>query len=93
MVVLQPDAARAEVPVGAGALAAELVDPDDREAIRTRSGRSGTDPRTHPLPGDVTAAVGRALVRSGERTAYAVRSSAAAEDLPAASFAGQQDRT
>ena len=32
-----------------------------------------------------------ALARLGERAAYAVRSSATAEDLPAASFAGQQD--
>ncbi len=32
-----------------------------------------------------------ALARLGEQAAYAVRSSATAEDLPAASFAGQQD--
>src|SRR5205814_8611246 len=33
----------------------------------------------------------RALARLGEHAAYAVRSSGTAEDLPAASFAGQQD--
>src|SRR5215207_4686205 len=33
----------------------------------------------------------RALARLGEQAAYAVRSSATAEDLPTASFAGQQD--
>ena len=32
-----------------------------------------------------------ALARLGEHAAYAVRSSATAEDLPTASFAGQQD--
>ncbi|MGW7333641.1 rifamycin-inactivating phosphotransferase, partial [Streptomyces sp. NPDC054840] len=37
------------------------------------------------------AAITGALARLGERTAYAVRSSATAEDLPTASFAGQQD--
>src|SRR5438128_11492059 len=33
----------------------------------------------------------RVLTRLGEKNAYAVRSSATAEDLPTASFAGQQD--
>ncbi len=37
------------------------------------------------------AAITRALARLGEQAAYAVRSSATAEDLPTASFAGQQD--
>ncbi|MGA8922104.1 MAG: rifamycin-inactivating phosphotransferase, partial [Candidatus Dormiibacterota bacterium] len=37
------------------------------------------------------AAIVDALARLGDRAAYAVRSSATAEDLPAASFAGQQD--
>lgn len=37
------------------------------------------------------AAVTGALARHGEEAAYAVRSSATAEDLPTASFAGQQD--
>ena len=44
-----------------------------------------------PLPDDLVAAVGAALARLGEHAAYAVRSSATAEDLPTASFAGQQD--
>ena len=39
----------------------------------------------------LAAAITRALARLGERAAYAVRSSATAEDLPTASFAGQQD--
>jgi hypothetical protein len=36
-------------------------------------------------------AITDALVRIGDQAAYAVRSSATAEDLPTASFAGQQD--
>ena len=40
---------------------------------------------------DIDEAVADQLARLGERDAYAVRSSATAEDLPAASFAGQQD--
>ena len=39
----------------------------------------------------MAAAITRALARLGEQAAYAVRSSATAEDLPTASFAGQQD--
>ncbi|MBH0332711.1 phosphoenolpyruvate synthase [Brevibacillus brevis] len=43
------------------------------------------------IPSDVVEAVTRYLSRFGEEHAYAVRSSATAEDLPHASFAGQQD--
>ncbi|MFI5500694.1 rifamycin-inactivating phosphotransferase [Nocardia asteroides] len=43
------------------------------------------------LPDDVAAAIGAAHARLGADAAYAVRSSATAEDLPTASFAGQQD--
>ncbi len=43
------------------------------------------------IPDDLAAAITRALSRLGEQSAYAVRSSATAEDLPTASFAGQQD--
>ncbi len=39
----------------------------------------------------LAAAITSGLARLGERAAYAVRSSATAEDLPTASFAGQQD--
>ncbi|HEY0555967.1 MAG TPA: rifamycin-inactivating phosphotransferase, partial [Thermoanaerobaculia bacterium] len=44
-----------------------------------------------PIPEDVQEAIARFLARLGEHEAYAVRSSATAEDLPGASFAGQQD--
>jgi phosphoenolpyruvate synthase/pyruvate phosphate dikinase len=43
------------------------------------------------LPGALVEAVAGALVRYGEDLAYAVRSSATAEDSPTASFAGQHD--
>jgi len=44
-----------------------------------------------PMPRDVAAAVIDAYHRLGGETPVAVRSSATAEDLPTASFAGQQD--
>ncbi|TKI54715.1 phosphoenolpyruvate synthase [Brevibacillus antibioticus] len=43
------------------------------------------------IPSDVVKAVTHYLLQFGEEHAYAVRSSATAEDLPHASFAGQQD--
>jgi len=43
------------------------------------------------IPDDLAAAITRSVARLGEQAAYAVRSSATAEDLPTASFAGQQD--
>ncbi|MBO1511039.1 phosphoenolpyruvate synthase [Metabacillus bambusae] len=43
------------------------------------------------IPSDVVGAVAHYLSQFGDEHAYAVRSSATAEDLPHASFAGQQD--
>lgn len=43
------------------------------------------------IPSEVVNAVSNYLSKFGEELAYAVRSSATAEDLPHASFAGQQD--
>ncbi|AWT47122.1 MULTISPECIES: rifamycin-inactivating phosphotransferase [Streptomyces] len=67
------------------------VRPDDREAIRTLSARIRRTVEGIAVPGDLAEAVVRGLDRFGEGTAFAVRSSATAEDLPTASFAGQQD--
>ncbi|MFF7339862.1 rifamycin-inactivating phosphotransferase [Streptomyces sp. NPDC008163] len=67
------------------------VDPGDREAVRTLSAGIRRTIEGIPLPDDLVAAVTGALARHGEHAAYAVRSSATAEDLPTASFAGQQD--
>jgi phosphoenolpyruvate synthase/pyruvate phosphate dikinase len=44
-----------------------------------------------PIPDDIREEIVCHISRLGEQGAYAVRSSATAEDLPAASFAGQQD--
>jgi phosphoenolpyruvate synthase/pyruvate phosphate dikinase len=65
--------------------------PDDREAIRALSAEVRRILEGVTIPDDLAAAITRSLVQLGERAAYAVRSSATAEDLPTASFAGQQD--
>ncbi|MFF4490590.1 rifamycin-inactivating phosphotransferase [Streptomyces sp. NPDC001544] len=67
------------------------LNPDDREAIQMLSAQIRRTIEEIAVPGDVAAAITRALARLGEHAAYAVRSSATAEDLPTASFAGQQD--
>jgi phosphoenolpyruvate synthase/pyruvate phosphate dikinase len=68
-----------------------LLSPDDREAIRAQSAEVRRILEGIAIPGDLAAAITGALARLGEGAAYAVRSSATAEDLPTASFAGQQD--
>ena len=65
--------------------------PDDREAIRSLSAEIRRTIEGIAIPNDLAAAITRPLAQLGEQTAYAVRSSATAEDLPTASFAGQQD--
>src|SRR5438128_3917537 len=67
------------------------LNPDDREAIRTLSAEIRRTLEGIAIPDDLAAAITLALARLGERAAYAIRSSATAEDLPTASFAGQQD--
>ncbi|NLU73991.1 phosphoenolpyruvate synthase [Streptomyces sp. HNM0575] len=67
------------------------VKPDDHEAIRTVSAGIRRVVEGVRMPGDLVAAIGEAVARLGEYGSYAVRSSATAEDLPTASFAGQQD--
>ena len=67
------------------------LNPDDRDAIRTLSGEIRRSLEEVVIPDDLAAAITRALSRLGEHAACAVRSSATAEDLPGASFAGLQD--
>src|SRR6266404_4973889 len=67
------------------------LDPGDREAIRTLSAEIRRTIEGIAIPGDLAAAITRSVARLGGQAAYAVRSSATAEDLPFASFAGQQD--
>jgi len=64
---------------------------DDRNAIRKLSAEIHRTLEGIAIPDDVATAITRALARLGEQAAYAVRSSATAEDLPTASFAGQHD--
>jgi pyruvate,water dikinase len=66
-------------------------DADDADTIRTLSARIRSAIEDITIPDDLAAAITGALSRHGEWAAYAVRSSATAEDLPTASFAGQQD--
>ena len=65
--------------------------PHDRDSIRTLSADIRHGIEEIGVPDDVAAAIRRGVDGLGEDAAYAVRSSATAEDLPSASFAGQQD--
>ena len=67
------------------------LNPDDGEAIRTLSAEIRRTLEGIAIPDDLAGAITRSVARLGEQAAYAVRSSATAEDLPTASFAGQQD--
>ena len=76
-----------------------VINDSTRDRIRDISSRYGLhatlkapfDLLDRHRPDDLAAAITRPLGRLGEQAAYAVRSSATAEDLPTASFAGQQD--
>ncbi|MEV6287065.1 rifamycin-inactivating phosphotransferase [Kribbella sp. NPDC051770] len=61
---------------------------DDRDGIQALSAEVRAAVEGVAVPEEVAAAIAGAVV---EGVAYAVRSSATAEDLPTASFAGQQD--
>jgi pyruvate,water dikinase len=71
--------------------ALSLLAPDDRDAIRAQSEKVRSAIEAITIPDDIAVAITGALDRLGANTACAVRSSATAEDLPSASFAGQQD--
>ncbi len=70
----------------AAGLDAVLADPGPDLAARARTALLATS-----VPDEVAAAVAAAYSALGDGAAVAVRSSATAEDLPSASFAGQQD--
>lgn len=79
-------------PALAGALAElDACAADDLPAIRGLAARLRAMVVELPLPDGIAAAVGAAFRATGEAHAYAVRSSASAEDLEDASFAGLQD--
>lgn len=64
---------------------------DDRERIGEISGKLRNVIEGAAIPRKIEDEITRYVTKLGENNAYAVRSSATAEDLPAASFAGQQD--
>src|SRR5688572_15506372 len=65
--------------------------PGEQGAIRALSAEIRATLEAIAIPDELAASITRQLAILGEHAAYAVRSSATAEDLPAASFAGQQD--
>jgi pyruvate,water dikinase len=65
--------------------------PGDREAVSELSAELRRSIETIAIPDDVASEIASALARLGDSIAVAVRSSATAEDLPTASFAGQHD--
>ena len=67
------------------------LDPEDREAIHTHSAEIRRTIEGVAMPDDLAELITHSVVRLGGAGAFAVRSSATAEDLPTASFAGQQD--
>ncbi|HHT7237908.1 MULTISPECIES: phosphoenolpyruvate synthase [Bacillus cereus group] len=64
---------------------------EDRDQIGEISKKIRETIMAVEIPSDVAEVVARSLSRFGNEHAYAVRSSATSEDLPYASFAGQQD--
>ncbi len=67
------------------------LEPDDRKAVGTLGAEIRRTIEGIAIPDDLAAAITGSLAELGEGAACAVRSSATAEDLPMASFAGQQD--
>ncbi|WP_434133207.1 phosphoenolpyruvate synthase [Sporomusa sphaeroides] len=68
-----------------------LLEADDKQRIAEISVRFRQVIEAIAIPEDISEDITGFLSRFGEKDAYAVRSSATAEDLPTASFAGQQD--
>lgn len=68
-----------------------LLKVEDRDKISALSAEIRRVIEGIAIPEAIHEEITRFLSRLGEKNAYAVRSSATAEDLPTASFAGQQD--
>lgn len=68
-----------------------MLSVEDREQIGAICEEIRHTIRAAGIPSDVKEAAAHYLSKLGEEHAYAVRSSSTAEDLPHASFAGQQD--
>lgn len=69
----------------------EQINADELESICSLGQRIREHLQSLTLPEDVKSSILEAWKITGQAHAYAVRSSATAEDLPTASFAGQQD--
>jgi pyruvate,water dikinase len=69
----------------------EALAPGDVDGVRRVGAQIRAELAAVAVPDEVTVAVLAAWEALGAEHAYAVRSSATAEDLPGASFAGQQD--
>ena len=69
----------------------DTITTNDVDAVRSVGEQIRQKLLTVPMPADIVEAVKQAWQDTGVEHAYAVRSSATAEDLPDASFAGQQD--
>ncbi|GHO46072.1 phosphoenolpyruvate synthase [Ktedonospora formicarum] len=68
-----------------------LLKVEDRDKIGELSGEIRRVIEETAIPQDIYEEIAHLLSRLNGKNAYAIRSSATAEDLPAASFAGQQD--
>lgn len=69
----------------------EELDVDDNDALNAASDKVKTMVATAKMPEAIKKDIVAAYKKMGVKTVVAVRSSATAEDLPDASFAGQQD--
>ncbi len=69
----------------------EGVDPYDMDQVDRAAQAIRIRIRSHKMPAEVEAAIRLAYANMGADMPVAVRSSATAEDMPDASFAGQQD--
>jgi pyruvate,water dikinase len=67
------------------------TDPADRDAVAAVCARIREEIERATLPDGLAESVTRLLAAHGDDATWAVRSSATAEDLPGASFAGQHD--
>ena len=68
-----------------------LLKVEDRDKINELSAEIRRLIEAIAIPDDIEEAITRLLSSLGKEDAYAIRSSATAEDLPTASYAGQQD--
>ncbi len=68
-----------------------LLKVEDRDKIGELSGEIRRVIEGTAIPQDISEEITHRLSRLDDKNAYALRSSATAEDLPTASFAGQQD--